>query len=118
MENMVMQTDKCLIKKDDKVKIIAGKDKGKIGKVLKVVRKKDRLLIENVNIVTTASKSTLPGQTSSVTGINFRPFSGQFFLQAASVNGPRLRLRLRLRHYENFLSALPRGWPLSLWHIL
>ena len=30
-----MLATKCHIKKDDKVKIIAGKDKGKIGKVLK-----------------------------------------------------------------------------------
>jgi Pectate lyase superfamily protein len=30
--------------------------------------------IENVNIVSKASHSTLPGQTSSVTGINFRPW--------------------------------------------
>ncbi len=28
------------IKKDDKVKVIAGKDKGKIGKVLRVLPKK------------------------------------------------------------------------------
>jgi large subunit ribosomal protein L24 len=46
-----MLRDKCHIKKDDKVKIITGKDKGKIGKVLKVDRKKDRLLVENINVV-------------------------------------------------------------------
>jgi len=42
---------RILIKKDDKVKIIAGKDKGKIGKVLKVDRKKNRLLIEKINMI-------------------------------------------------------------------
>jgi large subunit ribosomal protein L24 len=42
---------KVHIKKDDKVKIIAGKDRGKIGKVLKVFREKERLLVENINIV-------------------------------------------------------------------
>jgi len=31
-----MLRNKCRIKKDDKVKIITGKDKGKIGKVLRV----------------------------------------------------------------------------------
>lgn len=46
-----MNTSKCRIKKDDKVKVIAGKDKGKIGKVLKVNRKKNRVLVENVNMV-------------------------------------------------------------------
>jgi large subunit ribosomal protein L24 len=46
-----MYRDKCKLKKDDKVKVIAGKDAGKIGKVLKVDRKKDRVLVENINIV-------------------------------------------------------------------
>jgi large subunit ribosomal protein L24 len=41
----------CKIKKDDKVKIVAGKDNGKIGKVLKVLRNKNRILVENINIV-------------------------------------------------------------------
>ena len=39
------------IKKDDKVKVIAGKDKGKIGKVLKIKKKNNRLVIENINLV-------------------------------------------------------------------
>jgi len=39
------------IRKDDKVMIITGKDKGKIGKVLKILRKKDRVLVEKVNMV-------------------------------------------------------------------
>src|SRR4030042_3620160 len=50
--------DRCRIKKDDKVKVIAGKDRGKIGKVLKVIRKKDRLLVENINIVKRHAKPT------------------------------------------------------------
>lgn len=39
------------IHKDDKVQVIAGKDKGKIGKVLKILRKHDRVLVEKVNLV-------------------------------------------------------------------
>lgn len=39
------------VHKDDKVQVIAGKDKGKIGKVLKILRKKDRVLVEKVNVV-------------------------------------------------------------------
>jgi large subunit ribosomal protein L24 len=53
-----MKADKCYIKKDDKVKVIAGKDKGKIGKVLKVDRKKGGILIEKINIVKRHSKPT------------------------------------------------------------
>ena len=46
-----METNKCHIKKDDKVKVLSGKDKGKIGKVLSLKRKKDRILIEKINFV-------------------------------------------------------------------
>ncbi len=42
---------KCTMKKDDKVKVISGKDAGKIGKILKVDRKKSRIVVEHVNIV-------------------------------------------------------------------
>ncbi|MEV4902809.1 50S ribosomal protein L24 [Citricoccus sp. NPDC055426] len=40
------------IKKDDLVQIIAGKDKGKQGKVLQVFPSRDRVLVEGVNRVT------------------------------------------------------------------
>jgi large subunit ribosomal protein L24 len=53
-----MQRFKCNIKKDDKVKVITGKDGGKIGKVLTVNRKKQRLLIENVNIIKKHTRPT------------------------------------------------------------
>ncbi len=58
-----MLVDKCHIKKDDKVKVLAGKDKGKIGKVLKVNRKKSSLLVEKINIVKRHSKPTQQKQT-------------------------------------------------------
>ncbi|OEU66549.1 MAG: 50S ribosomal protein L24 [Desulfobacterales bacterium PC51MH44] len=46
-----MLENKCYLKKDDKVKVIAGKDKGKIGKVLSVKRKNNRIVVENINFV-------------------------------------------------------------------
>lgn len=39
------------IRKDDKVIVITGKEKGKIGTVLKVFSEKNRLLVEKVNFV-------------------------------------------------------------------
>ena len=51
-----MLTKSCHLKKDDKVKVIAGKDRGKIGKVLQVNRKKNRILVEKINIVKRHSK--------------------------------------------------------------
>lgn len=43
--------NKFRIKKDDKVKVVAGKDKGKIGKVIRVDRAKNRILVEHINVV-------------------------------------------------------------------
>ena len=54
------------IKKDDQVIVLAGKDKGKSGKVLKVLSDKERVLVEGVNIV---SKSTKPSAKNPQGGI-------------------------------------------------
>ncbi len=39
------------IRRDDEVVVLAGKDKGKQGKVLSVVTDKDRVFVEGVNLV-------------------------------------------------------------------
>jgi len=49
---------KLKIKKDDKVIVLSGDDKGKCGKVLSVDPTKNRAIVEGVNIV---KKHTKPG---------------------------------------------------------
>jgi len=44
------------IHKNDVVMVIAGKEKGKIGRVIKILRKKDRLVVEKVNIMVRHTK--------------------------------------------------------------
>lgn len=61
-----MERNKCHLKKDDKVKVLAGKDKGKVGKVLKVLRKKERVLVENIN---TVKRHTRPSAQNRQGGI-------------------------------------------------
>ena len=39
------------IRKDDLVKIITGRDKGKSGRVIKVFPSKNRLIVEGLNLV-------------------------------------------------------------------
>ncbi|HOJ62873.1 MAG TPA: 50S ribosomal protein L24 [Spirochaetota bacterium] len=46
------------IKKQDNVEVIAGKEKGKTGKVIDVDRNKGRVLIEGINIVKKAMRKT------------------------------------------------------------
>ena len=47
---------KLHIKKGDTVTVLAGEDKGRTGKVLKVDREKMRAIVEGVNIVTKSAK--------------------------------------------------------------
>lgn len=46
------------VKKGDTVVVIAGKDKGKTGKVLTAMPKKDRVIVEGVNMVVKHQKPT------------------------------------------------------------
>ncbi|MDR1930535.1 MAG: 50S ribosomal protein L24 [Treponema sp.] len=47
---------KYKLKKEDTVQIIAGKDKGKRGRILGILRDKDRLLVEGLNMVKKTKK--------------------------------------------------------------
>lgn len=57
---------KFRIKKNDVVMVIAGKEKGKTGKVLKVLKKKDRVIVEKLNMI---KRHLRPGRYSQEGGI-------------------------------------------------
>jgi len=61
-----MANKKLHIKKNDKVIVIAGKEKGKIGTVLKVIPQNERAVVEKLNIV---KRHTRPGGKSAQGGI-------------------------------------------------
>lgn len=54
------------IKKGDKVMVIAGKDRGKKGKVLLALPKEDRVVVEGVNIVKRHQKATKQRQSGQI----------------------------------------------------
>ena len=54
------------VKKNDLVMVIAGKDKGKRGRILKVIPKLDRALVEKLNLI---KRHTKPGVASKQGGI-------------------------------------------------
>ena len=54
------------IKKGDTVKVIAGKDNGKEGKVISVDRKNNRVLVEGVNIITKHMKPSAANQNGGI----------------------------------------------------
>ena len=57
---------KLHIKKGDTVYVNAGNDKGKTGKVLQVIREKDRVVVEGINMI---SKHTKPNAKTPQGGI-------------------------------------------------
>ena len=56
---------KFSIKKEDRVLVITGRDKGKVGKVLKVIPEKQRAIVEKVNMV---KRHTKGGTTKTGSG--------------------------------------------------
>jgi len=49
------------LKKGDEVKVLAGKDKGKTGKILKTIPEKSRIVVEKINVIKRHKK---PDQTT------------------------------------------------------
>ncbi|KGL38100.1 50S ribosomal protein L24 [Listeria sp. SHR_NRA_18] len=54
------------VKKGDKVQVITGKDKGKSGKIIAAFPKKDRVIVEGLNMV---KKHTKPSNVNPQGGI-------------------------------------------------
>ena len=54
--------NKLRIKKGDTVKVLSGKDKGKTGKVISVMPKSAKVVVENVNMHTRFEKAKKANQ--------------------------------------------------------
>ena len=54
------------VKVGDQVKIIAGKDKGIEGKIIKTLRKEDRVVVEGINIVKKHLKPRYTNETGTI----------------------------------------------------
>ncbi|MCG8479018.1 MAG: 50S ribosomal protein L24 [Spirochaetales bacterium] len=57
---------KTKLKKDDTVMVVAGKDKGKTGRVLRIDREKGRILVEGVNMVKKAQRKRSQEETGGI----------------------------------------------------
>ena len=60
MANNVKERMKINVRKNDKVVILSGKDKGKTGKVVKVMPTEGKIVVEGVNVVKKHSKPRPP----------------------------------------------------------
>jgi large subunit ribosomal protein L24 len=66
MKTKVKKIPRYSVRKDDQVVVLTGKDRGKRGKVQRVIREKGRLVVEKLNMVKRHSR---PTQTSPQGGI-------------------------------------------------
>ena len=84
---------KFKIKVGDTVKVIAGDHKGSEGKVLQIIKDKNRAIVEGVNLV---SKHTKPSAQSPQGGIVKKEASINISNLALSENGEAVRVGYRV----------------------
>ena len=84
---------KFKIKVGDTVKVIAGDNKGSEGKVLRIIKDRNRAVVEGVNLV---SKHTKPSAQSPQGGIVKKEASINISNLALSENGEAVRVGYRV----------------------
>ncbi|TVZ56997.1 LSU ribosomal protein L24P [Lutibacter sp. Hel_I_33_5] len=84
---------KFKIKSGDTVKVIAGDHKGSEGKVLQILKEKDRAIVEGVNMV---SKHTKPSAQSPQGGIVKKEASLHISNLALTEDGEAVRVGYRM----------------------
>ena len=63
---MINQQRKTKIKKGDEVVMLSGKDKGKRGKVLRIVGKEGKVIIEGINLVKKHQRPKRQGEKGEI----------------------------------------------------
>jgi large subunit ribosomal protein L24 len=71
---------KMHVKKGDTVQVIAGKDKGKVGEILKTIPKQSKVIIKGVNIRTKHMKPQQDGQSGQIVTSEFPIHSSNVML--------------------------------------
>lgn len=76
------------IKKNDQIVVITGKDKGKTGKVLKIFRKENRILVEHINMVKKSQRRTQENQVGGFIEIEMPIHRSNIMLIDKKTNKP------------------------------
>ncbi len=83
------------IKKGDTIKIIVGKDKGKTGKVLKVLPKKNKVLIDGLNLYKKHVRPKRQGEKGEIVSVP-RPLDISSVILICSACGKGVKVGYRL----------------------
>ena len=93
--NVAQKKKKLLLKKNDLVQVISGKDKGATGKIIDIDRKTGRLLVEGVNIVTKHIKPNQQTQEGRIDKIEAPiDYSNVLLYCKESQKGERIKIRV------------------------
>ncbi len=76
------------IRKNDSVMVIAGKERGKTGKVLRVLKEKDAVIIERLNIVKRHTKPRGPQQTGGIVEKEAAIHASNIMIMCEKCNAP------------------------------
>jgi large subunit ribosomal protein L24 len=61
-----MQTGRNYLKIDDQVEIIAGKDKGRVGKITRVLPDENKAIVESLNMIKRHTKPNMANQQGGI----------------------------------------------------
>ena len=61
-----MKAGRNYLKKNDQVEVIAGRDKGRVGKIIKVLPERNAVIVERINVVKRHMKSRQQGQPGQI----------------------------------------------------
>ena len=61
-----MQQGKNFLKVNDQVEVKIGKDKGRVGKIIKIYKKSDKALVERINMIKRHTKAQAAGQEGQI----------------------------------------------------
>ncbi|PIE59239.1 MAG: 50S ribosomal protein L24 [Desulfobulbus propionicus] len=61
-----MGQGKVSLRVNDQVEVIAGKDKGRVGKVLRIERERNRVVVERINMIKKHQKATDATQSGQI----------------------------------------------------
>ena len=87
--------NKMSIRKDDLVVVLSGKDKGKQGKVLEVMPKSGKVVVEKINVVSRHTKPRKQGEQGGIVKAE-----GALYASKVMPVGPKCGKATRVGHTE------------------
>jgi large subunit ribosomal protein L24 len=85
---------KLRLRKGDKVKVISGKDKGKIGIINKVIRSESRVIVDGVNLNTKHVKPSARNAGGIVTQESPIHISNIMYVEESTGNATRIKYEI------------------------